>query len=110
MVHIMRPNTITRIIIGVLMIFAVSNAGAAKSGCLPLEKIIETTGGGQNNEIELWAERCSDAQSWVLSLSYLLYVHVQTPDQLRTLQCWARTKKKLWLLLHLSAALEVNIV
>ena len=64
MVHIMRPNTITRIIIGVLMIFAVSNAGAAKSGCLPLEKIIETTGGGQNNEIELWAERCSDAQSW----------------------------------------------
>ena len=64
MVHIMRTNTITRIIIGVLMIFAVSNAGAAKSGCLPLEKIIETTGGGHNNEIELWAERCPDAQSW----------------------------------------------
>jgi hypothetical protein len=64
MVYIMRTNTITRIIIGVLMIFAVSNVGAAKSGCLPLEKIIETTGGGQNNEIELWAERCPDAQSW----------------------------------------------
>jgi len=46
------------------MIFAASNVGAAKSGCLPLEKIIETTGGGQNNEIELWAERCPDAQSW----------------------------------------------
>ena len=60
----MRTNTITRIIIGVLMIFAASNVGAAKSGCLPLEKIIETTAGGPNNKIELWAERCPDAQSW----------------------------------------------
>jgi len=64
MTYIMRTNTITRIIIGVLMIFAASNVGAAKSGCLPLEKIIETTAGGPNNKIELWAERCPDAQSW----------------------------------------------
>ncbi len=64
MIYIMKTNPIARIIIGFLMIFSVSNVGAVQSGCLPLEKIIETTGGGQNKEIELWAERCPEAQLW----------------------------------------------